>query len=57
MCQGRLETNHFEGTDCVSVVLNCALEGFLGVVGGMMVCATLVCGCTIYHRGGRVYFA
>jgi len=42
----------FEGMDCVSMLLDCALASW-----GMMVRAILVGGCTIFFRGWRVYFA
>ena len=48
----------FESMDCVSMVLNDALEvGLLGVLRGMVVGAILVSGCTIFLRVGRLYFA
>jgi len=48
----------FEGMDCVSMVLNCALEvGFLGVWGGMVVSVMLVGSSTIFFRCRRVYFS
>ena len=48
----------FEGMDFVSTVLDCVLEvGFLGVLGGLVVRAILVGGCTIFSRSGRVCFA
>jgi len=46
----------FEGMDCVSMVLNCALEvGFVGVLGGMVVSIVLVGGFAIFFRGRWVY--
>ena len=53
MYRGCLEKSTFEGMDCVPVML----VGFLGVLGGMVVCAILVGGCTIFFSGGRIYFA
>jgi len=44
--------------DCVSKVLDCALEvGFLVVLGGMVVSAMLVSGIAIFFRDRRVYFS
>jgi len=46
----------FEGMDCVSMMLNCALEvGFVGVLGGMVLSVMLVGGFAIFFRGWRVY--
>jgi len=44
--------------DCVSMVLDCALEvGFLGVLGGMVVRNMLVGRFGMFLRGRRVYFS
>jgi len=47
----------FEGMDCVSMVLNCALEvGFLGVLGGIVVSVMLVGWFAIFFRVGGSTF-
>jgi len=59
LCIGVVEGQvFFEGMDCISMALNCALElGSWGVLGEMVVSVVLVGGIAIFFRGRRVYFA
>ena len=52
------DRSFFEDMDCVSMVLDCALEvGFLGGLGGMVVSTMLVGRFGMFLRGRRVYYS